>query len=60
VAHLPREAREGLVRAWLQILQERYPGPTWVPVEQVKQHAIRGNAPSDKPSTKADSVSVAA
>jgi hypothetical protein len=30
-ARLPREAREGLMRAWLAILQERHPQLTWVP-----------------------------
>jgi hypothetical protein len=34
VAQLPREAREGLIRAWLEILRERHPGVTWVPIEQ--------------------------
>jgi hypothetical protein len=27
---LPREARDGLMRAWLQILREKHPGVTWV------------------------------
>jgi hypothetical protein len=27
---LPREAREGLMRAWLELLRERHPGVTWV------------------------------
>jgi hypothetical protein len=29
---LPREARDGLMRAWLEILRERHPGVTWVPI----------------------------
>jgi hypothetical protein len=29
---LPREAREGLMRAWLKILSDRHPQVTWVPV----------------------------
>jgi hypothetical protein len=29
---LPKEAREGLVRAWLEILRERHPEVEWVPV----------------------------
>ena len=33
MAHLPREAREGLMRAWLEILRERHPGVTWLPLE---------------------------
>ena len=61
VSRIPREARDGLMRAWLEILRERHPGVSWVPGEQVTQEtAIRGNATSDKPSTKAESVSVAA
>jgi len=31
---LPREARDGIMRVWLEILRERYPGVTWIPVEQ--------------------------
>ena len=30
---IPREAREGLMRAWLEILRERHPGITWLPLE---------------------------
>jgi len=28
---LPREAREGLMRAWVAILKERHPEATWIP-----------------------------
>lgn len=31
---LPGEARDGLMRAWLQILHERHPNVTWVPATQ--------------------------
>lgn len=31
---IPREARDGLMRAWLDILQERHPGVTWVPLSR--------------------------
>jgi hypothetical protein len=34
MTELPREARDGLMRAWLQLLRERHPDVTWVPVEQ--------------------------
>jgi hypothetical protein len=27
---MPREAREGLMRAWLTVLHERHPQVTWV------------------------------
>jgi hypothetical protein len=37
VSRLPREAREGLMRAWLEILRERHPNVNWLPAEQAKQ-----------------------
>ena len=30
---IPREAREGLMRAWLEILREQHPDVTWLPLE---------------------------
>ena len=30
---LPRQARDGLMRAWLDILRERHPEVTWVPAD---------------------------
>jgi hypothetical protein len=33
VSRIPREAREGLLGAWLEILHERHPGVTWLPLE---------------------------
>jgi hypothetical protein len=35
---LPGEAREGLMRAWIEILKERHPDVTWV---------TRGDAPAE-------------
>ena len=32
-ARLPREAREGLMRVWLQILSERHPDVRWLPAQ---------------------------
>ena len=32
---LPREARDGLMRAWLEILREHHPDVTWLPLEDV-------------------------
>jgi hypothetical protein len=32
VNRLPREAREGIMRTWLEILRERHPCVSWVPV----------------------------
>lgn len=28
---LPREAREGLMRAWIKVLSDRHPNVTWIP-----------------------------
>ena len=28
---IPREARDGLMRAWLEILRERHPDVMWIP-----------------------------
>jgi hypothetical protein len=33
---IPREARGGLTRAWLDILHQRHPGVTWIPAETVE------------------------
>lgn len=34
MTRITREAREGLMRAWLEILREKHPGVTWVPVAE--------------------------
>jgi hypothetical protein len=31
MSRLPREARDGLMRAWLEILRERHPDTSWIP-----------------------------
>ena len=31
---IPREARDGLMRAWLAILRDKHPEVTWIAVEQ--------------------------
>jgi hypothetical protein len=33
MAVIPREARDGLMRAWLEILREQHPDVTWLPLE---------------------------
>lgn len=38
MSQLPREARDGLMRAWLEILHEQHPGTTWVPIAQDSNH----------------------
>ena len=32
VTRLPGEARDGIMRAWLEILRERHPCVSWIPV----------------------------
>ena len=31
MSQIPREAREGLMRTWLEILRERHPDTSWIP-----------------------------
>jgi hypothetical protein len=33
MAAIPREARDGLMRAWLEILREQHPDVSWLPLE---------------------------
>jgi hypothetical protein len=37
MAAIPREARDGLIRAWLEILRERHPGTSWIVEESLKE-----------------------
>jgi hypothetical protein len=48
MSRLPREAREGLMRAWLDVLRERHPELTWIAAEGVEQEEERRSA-SDAP-----------
>jgi hypothetical protein len=34
MSRLPNEARDGLMRVWLEILREQHPGVAWVPVQR--------------------------
>ena len=43
---IPRDAREGLMRAWLAILSERHPGVVWVPIE-AEQSSVHRPEPSE-------------
>jgi hypothetical protein len=38
---LPRQAREGLMRAWLEILRVRHPEVTWIAAEKQDPAATR-------------------
>jgi hypothetical protein len=61
VSRLPREAREGLMRAWLEILRDRHPSATWVSVEQVEQQiATEPDPPDNSARPQAELVSIAA
>jgi hypothetical protein len=61
VSRLPREARNGLMRAWLEILSDRHPGTTWMPAEQGKQHLAMHRNPSENDKRhQAETVTVAA
>jgi hypothetical protein len=35
VTALPREARDGLMRAWLKVLSDRHPQVTWLPAHEL-------------------------
>jgi hypothetical protein len=47
VSRIPREARDGLMRAWLEILREQHPDVTWLPLEDAspKDDENTGSAP---------------
>jgi hypothetical protein len=36
MSRIPAEAREGLMRVWLDVLGERHPGVSWVPRESIQ------------------------
>jgi hypothetical protein len=39
MTELPREAREGLMRAWLEVLRQRHPHVAWIPAEARNEQA---------------------
>jgi hypothetical protein len=43
MSRLPREARDGLMRAWLEILRERHAGTSWI----VAQPPREDDSPTD-------------
>jgi hypothetical protein len=47
MSRLPREAREGLMRAWLEILRERHPGTSWIVEENASEDDTRADAQSE-------------
>jgi hypothetical protein len=61
VSRLPCEARDGLMRAWLEILRDRHPSVTWVPVEQGEQDIAMGpDPPENTERPQAEVVTIAA
>jgi hypothetical protein len=42
VTAIPREAREGLLRAWLKVLSDRHPDVTWVPAPAAHEISHKG------------------
>ncbi len=48
---LPKEARDGIMRVWLEILPERYPGVEWVPIEREK---AKPDSSSESPASNAE------
>jgi hypothetical protein len=41
VSRIPREARDGLMRARLEILRERHPGTDWITVGETPPEDIQ-------------------
>jgi hypothetical protein len=39
MSRIPAQAREGLIRAWLDILREEHPDVTWVAIERKRTPA---------------------
>ena len=48
MSRLPREARDGLMRVWLQLLAEKHPGVAWVPAHEgpEEQPVVGGGTPA--------------
>jgi hypothetical protein len=42
---IPREARDGLMRAWLEILRERHPGVAWIPTSDERSSSPSVSTP---------------
>jgi len=41
---LPTEARDGLMRAWLEVLHQRHPDVTWVPATKTERRPAQSRA----------------
>ena len=56
MSRLPGEARDGLMRAWLEILRERHPGVSWLPLED---GSLKDDSPTDAQSETSELVPAA-
>jgi hypothetical protein len=54
VSGLPSEARNGIMRAWLEILRERNPGTAWI---TVGESSTKEDPATDTQSEAAQAVS---
>jgi hypothetical protein len=55
VSRIPREARDGLMRAWLEILRERHPGTSWI----VEETPTEDESPTSARKEQAEVLSAA-
>jgi hypothetical protein len=55
VSRLPREARDGLMPAWLEILRERHPGTSWI----VEESPAESDAPTETQNESFERVAAA-
>lgn len=48
MSRLPREARDGVMRVWLQLLGEKHPGVAWVLAQEEpeEQSVVGGGIPA--------------
>jgi hypothetical protein len=59
MSRIPREARDGLMRVWLEILRERHPGGSWVLAEPGRGKpapATVGSADCERPDAVAEAA----
>lgn len=45
---IPREARDGVMRVWIRILEERHPGTTWTPVRSERDEECEHDRDDDQ------------
>jgi hypothetical protein len=52
MSRLPREARDGLVRAWLEILRDRHPEVSWIAADTAET-AVSSASREEQPNAQA-------